>query len=559
MTEQNNQSQFSDQERDELLNALSGVLSSDTFQRSPGLAKLLDYLAQNALEGQASKVTEYAIAQDVLSKGSDFDPKVDPIVRVRIKRLRDALEKFYLDNPAPNRLAVPAGGYDLKITKDTNVSKLRVKPAYFLILLAPIIAATIWWLIPVNKPDVADSYPLIEVVPFQNLTGDVNNARLIDGLVRQIVTDLQGFGRVRVYQFEPNSIEVLRPDYRLTGSVLSVEDQLDLSFRLDRVAGQVLVYGKRMQGSILGDNYFEAIADVSRRMSGEVGSKSGPTFYLPFGTGIDDREVSEGTGIPISVFECTTKEAEFFVNYSTTQLIEALNCFESLERSFGDDPTAASSYWNLRFHSVPEFNLMNTSSLPLEHRSNPDEVLENAQRIVSENPQSSDGYLLLGSVQLALRQFIAAEISIRQSIQINPGDPVGYAVLSYILITGGDANNARKAGEEALRLSVQPQGWVYLPLFLATLVLGDDEAAISIGNTYLATRSDMSANFVGLIVARLDADEISEEAFLASLMNGERPFEGYGSFIKSEAVRTALAGIVPEIMILQDDIAAPSE
>ena len=59
------------------------------------LQQLLRYLAQKAFDPGAEALKEYTIGVEALSRPLDFDPKVDPIVRVQIHRLRQKLKEFY--------------------------------------------------------------------------------------------------------------------------------------------------------------------------------------------------------------------------------------------------------------------------------------------------------------------------------------------------------------------------------------------------------------------------------------------------------------------------------
>jgi hypothetical protein len=71
------------------------VLSSETFRRSPKLSRLLKYLCDKRLDGQAGEITEYGIALDVLGRDAEFDPQQDAVVRVDTHHLRKRLKEYY--------------------------------------------------------------------------------------------------------------------------------------------------------------------------------------------------------------------------------------------------------------------------------------------------------------------------------------------------------------------------------------------------------------------------------------------------------------------------------
>lgn len=59
------------------------------------LQQLLRYLAQTAFAPNDEAPKEYTIGVEALGRPFDFDPKVDPIVRVQIHRLRQKLKEYY--------------------------------------------------------------------------------------------------------------------------------------------------------------------------------------------------------------------------------------------------------------------------------------------------------------------------------------------------------------------------------------------------------------------------------------------------------------------------------
>jgi hypothetical protein len=71
------------------------ILQSATFRNAATLQVLLQFLAAKALTGSAESLKEYTIGVEALGRKADFDPKVDPIVRVQSHRLRLKLREYY--------------------------------------------------------------------------------------------------------------------------------------------------------------------------------------------------------------------------------------------------------------------------------------------------------------------------------------------------------------------------------------------------------------------------------------------------------------------------------
>lgn len=88
------------------------VRESGVLGRSHGLARLFEYLAEQAQAGRA--VREADIAVDVFGRGIDLAG--DASVRVYVHRLRKKLDEFYRGRSP--RLALPLGEYRLALVED---------------------------------------------------------------------------------------------------------------------------------------------------------------------------------------------------------------------------------------------------------------------------------------------------------------------------------------------------------------------------------------------------------------------------------------------------------
>jgi len=102
---------------------LSKVLASQSFAKSPNLARLLKYLCTRYLEGGAEDLNEYSIAVEALGRTPDFDPGMSSIVRVEAHRLRDKLNKYYEGEGArdPVIIVLEAGRYTPQFVKREEV------------------------------------------------------------------------------------------------------------------------------------------------------------------------------------------------------------------------------------------------------------------------------------------------------------------------------------------------------------------------------------------------------------------------------------------------------
>jgi hypothetical protein len=93
--------------------ALRRVLAYAPIAESQTLSRFLEFVAQRAVHGDIQHVKEYVIATQVLNKPADFDPRLDPSVRVHAHRLRERLEEYYRGPGVkdPVRITIPKGSY----------------------------------------------------------------------------------------------------------------------------------------------------------------------------------------------------------------------------------------------------------------------------------------------------------------------------------------------------------------------------------------------------------------------------------------------------------------
>lgn len=94
---------------------LDDVLRSPEFVRSSRLSQLLRFAVEQRLAG--TDVTERLLAEKVFQKSEDWDPKVDPAVRMAFSRLRLKLKGFYETAGQSNavRVDLPLGTYNPEI------------------------------------------------------------------------------------------------------------------------------------------------------------------------------------------------------------------------------------------------------------------------------------------------------------------------------------------------------------------------------------------------------------------------------------------------------------
>lgn len=89
------------------------LLADPRFQSPERNRSFLRFIATEFFEGRAEAIKAYAIAVDVFGRPANFDPSVDPIVRIEATRLRAALTQYYDAHGSDTgiRVDLPRGRY----------------------------------------------------------------------------------------------------------------------------------------------------------------------------------------------------------------------------------------------------------------------------------------------------------------------------------------------------------------------------------------------------------------------------------------------------------------
>src|SRR5574337_1310150 len=91
-------------DRARLQEQVDRLRESQALHGSESLCRLLQYLADHAVDQPNSPLKEYQIATELYGRPTDFDPQADSMVRVRAGRLRVKLAEYYASEGAHDSL-----------------------------------------------------------------------------------------------------------------------------------------------------------------------------------------------------------------------------------------------------------------------------------------------------------------------------------------------------------------------------------------------------------------------------------------------------------------------
>jgi hypothetical protein len=122
------------------------LVHSRTFGGSEVHRKLLQYLAERTLSGEADRLKEYTVGLDAFGKPPSYDPRHDSIVRLQVGRLRQKLMAYYQTEATddPVRIDLPKGGFKLSFEARNPVAESRPNSRWQRYLSIPLVLALLW-------------------------------------------------------------------------------------------------------------------------------------------------------------------------------------------------------------------------------------------------------------------------------------------------------------------------------------------------------------------------------------------------------------------------------
>ena len=199
---------------------LAKVLTSPQFVNSPNLCNFLQFIVEKTLAGEAATIKGYTVATQVLGRKADFDPNLDPIVRIQAGRLRRALEKYYQKQGQkdPVIIDMPKGAYVPVFRSVFRQEGEGVPGSQILERPAPALPAG----------------PSVAVMPLLNLTGNRQQEYFTEGLAEELTSELARYQDLRVIAYQSTRRwQGKKMDARAAGQDLGVRFLVEGSIRKD--------------------------------------------------------------------------------------------------------------------------------------------------------------------------------------------------------------------------------------------------------------------------------------------------------------------------------------
>ena len=367
---------------------LDKILSHDLFTRSDRMARFLRLAVEWTLDGKGEELKEYLVGVEVFDRSPDYDPRVDPIVRVEARRLRSKLKAYYEGDGLKDIVVIefPRGSY---------APRFRMAG---------------------ETEDVQPAAGTIAVLPFVNLSANPENEYFSDGLTEELIHALTKAPEMRVmawntathFRHRQEDIAAVRKQLKvanvLTGSVRIAGASLRVRAQLIDTASGVYLWSETF------DRELEDVIAIQEEIAGAiVRTLRGRLRKAPPETAVKRwRQTSP------AAYNCYLKGRYVWHRRTPDGIRQSVKYFQS---AIEIDPQSALAYAGLAdaYSLMVDYELLSAcEGVPLAR--------EAAERAIALDPDLGEAYTSLALIRgMCDWEWDEAERLYRRAIELNPG------------------------------------------------------------------------------------------------------------------------------------------
>jgi TolB-like protein len=410
------------------------ILSNPDFRATARQKKFLQFVVQKVLDGQADEIKGYAVATDVFGRNKNFDPKSDPIVSIEAKRLRRALEHYYLvaGGRDPLRIDIPVGSY----VPHFHVQEVPV-PAY-----------------PLQGMDaehdaVVDHWPSVLIRPFHNLCEGKGPSYIAEGLTTELAIELSRYQDLRILMKPPGEGEVAEPPARflIDGNIRCGLRDFKLSVQLFDQKTHRQIWGDVYECRMNTDDLMAFQQEVSQMIAARIAHDQG---YI---TQTLSLESHSKLPAEMETYEAILKFYRHDVTFTSETLEEAL---AALEEAVIKEP-GCSQVWTCLGRLYAENYAMET----IDRRTPIERAIEYAERGVLLDPHNQRARTVLAMGHLLKNQLAEGLVEARKALVLNPASLIFMDMIGHVLALLGDWDEGVGLIRKAIELNPYHRPYAY--------------------------------------------------------------------------------------------------
>jgi adenylate cyclase len=495
---------------------LSKILTSPQFVNSPNLLNFLRFIVEKTLAGESAAIKGYTVATQVLGRKADFDPNLDPIVRIQAGRLRRALEKYY-GVPRSNDavvIDVPKGSYVpvfRSVSRQENVGivmpEVRREPALAL-----------------------PSGPSVAVMPLLNLTGDRKQEYFAEGLAEELTSELARYQELRVIAYQSTRRwQGKKIDPRAAGQDLGVRFLVEGSIRKDAKTVKLDIHlvdtqnGRRVWGEqycreLKADSLIALQEEIARQVAGKLGSLYGIILQTL------SRESRRKPPESLETYEAFLRFYHHATVMSPQTFAETLRVLEQAVRR---EPESGFAWSLLAFLCGQSYSLqLAPMDSPLE------QALAAAQKGVALAPGNQITRTALAHVHFFRNERELFLTEAEKALALNPNAPAIIGFLGWLLALYGEWERGLAIMARGITLNPHYPGWFHLAPYLHHYLQERYEAGYQEALAFKVPQLFWDPLLRAAALGRLGREQEGAQA-LAELLRLRPDFPAAGAFLIS--------------------------
>jgi len=368
---------------------VESIIGSKTFRQIDRLQRFLAYIVEEALQGRGNQLKEYPIGVEVFGKGSNFDPRMDPIVRVQARRLRLRLASYYAEEGRNDSVLIelPKGGY-----APTFTVREQVQPAT-----------------KNSSNAILVSRNTFVVQPFEDLSPDQNQKHFCIGIAKEIIKALAGISGI-VVKTGPNAGGAIPAAMVVEGSVRRKQNTFRINIQIIDSLRECYVWSESLDRS--NEDEFVVQEEIAGRVAEVIR------------TGVGERRKSQTAGPLGGTPNLAAQKLYLQGRYHLEQRTEhGLNrALEFFLRAVEEDPRMSVAYAGLSdtYNLLAHYGVIAPSEAWTK-------AAINATQAVLLDDQSSEAHTSLGHLRATQDwDFAGAENEFLRAINLNPYNPLAH-------------------------------------------------------------------------------------------------------------------------------------
>jgi adenylate cyclase len=430
------------------------ILISPQFVNSPNLRNFLSFIVEKTLTGQAADIKGYTVATEVLGRKADFDPNLDPIVRIQAGRLRRALEQYYRVQGLSDAVVieVPKGSYvPVFRSASRQESAGVVIPG---VRREPILALP--------------SGPSVAVMPLLNLTGDRQQEYFTEGLAEELTSELARYQDLRVIAYqstlhwkgkEHDIREVgrdLKVRFLVKGSVRKAARTVKVAIHVIDTMSGLELWGEQYCRELKAENLIALQEEIARQVVARLGGVYGIISQTL------SRESRKKTPESLETYEAFLRFYHHIIIMTPQTFAETLAV---MEQAVQREPESGLAWSLLAFLYGQSYSLQ---LLPMD--SPLEQALVAAQKGAALEPESQIARAALAHMYFFCNERELFLSEAETALALNPNAPAIIGFLGWLLALYGEWEQGLAILGKGISLNPHYPGWFHMAPFFYFLL-----------------------------------------------------------------------------------------